>query len=463
MLAYYAMLAGLVLCGSLLCIYKRSRLKDGIFLIISFVVLGVMSAIRYDVGYDYSYIYAPGYYEILNDPTGASLQFTRWEPGFQILLRVMMIFSQNFQTIFAVTSFLTIFLIMLFFWLYSPNPLISVFLFITLSHFYCSMNFIRQTLAVAIAVFAFPLLKKIVEEGRELGAPKILLCSAGYFAIVSAAATIHMSALLLIPFFFINLIPITKNVLAVYAVATAVIYFNTHHVLRFVTQFWYQQYALDSVHLRTYFSPQFTLAAGAAFFILLLGHEALERAGKGNRLYVNYAFFAFLFVLMGTRHSVLDRFSLNFVLVVPVGIAILVVALAEELKEARFTEAAKKYVATFAVLIFTIVVGGLSIHHYALSADHHGVVPYQIIFNQPFYREYVARLRGRGDYIVITAEPEPEPAPEPIIVPENIDLPAMPFFEPEPPGVLSANPVPGRPLRVGLDRFLEMRNMNPEE
>ena len=214
---------------------------------------------------------------------------------------------------------------------------------------------------------------------------------------------------------------------------------------------------MNNVHMRAFFSPQFTLAAGAVFLILFLGYEALERADKGNRLYVNYAFFAFFFVLMGTRHSILDRFSLNFVLLVPVGIAILVTTLVEELKETRFTYMIKKRVAVFAVLMFTIVGGGLSIHHYALIMDHHGVVPYQIIFNQPFYRDYLARLRG--NYVTMDWGER-----EPIVAPANIDLPTMPFIiEPEPPGVLSANPVPGRPVRVRLERFLEMRQANQEE
>lgn len=86
-------------------------------------------------------------------------------------------------------------------------------LFLLLSEYYCTMNFIRQSIAGIIALFALEFLKK----------KKFL----PYLMIILVASTFHKSALILIPFFFINLIPLNKWVLAVYSAVTALIYFNT--------------------------------------------------------------------------------------------------------------------------------------------------------------------------------------------------------------------------------------------
>jgi len=402
------MLLSLTLCGLCLCVIKRSRLKDGIFLAISFVVLATMSAIRYDVGFDYSFIYAPIYYQLINDLTGEFIAQLNWEPGFMLLLRILTFVSANFQTVFVVTSILTIFLIMLYFWLYSPNPLVSVFLFVALSHFYCSMNFIRQTLAAAIVMFTLPLMKMVLEKIREEDIKGALPFAGGYLAIVLLASSFHASMLLLIPFFFINLIPINKHVLSFYVLITTAIYFNTHMIIGLITRFWYQAYTLEGIHMQVGFSPLFTIAAVAIFLLLFSGSNTLCEEDEGNRLYINYAFFAAFFVMMGMRHSVVDRLSLLFVLLAPVGISILVNKLGEkfwkELPILIKKPALTKSVAIFAVLLFMVFGGGLAIHHYALTRDHHGVVPYQVIFRQPFYQDYLEYLRHRRRGIVMPAD-----------------------------------------------------------
>lgn len=454
MTAYYILLLGLTVLGALLCFFKRSRTKDGIFLLVSFVTLAAMSAMRYDVGFDYSYIYAPIYHNMLIDPTGDALAQSPWEPGFNLLLRIIMTVSFNYQTIFVVTSLLFIGLVMLYFWLFSPNPAISVFLFITLSHFYGSMNFVRQSLAAAIAMFAFPLLKKLLEmwdEGDD-DIKMYVAYSIGYFGIVLIASTFHMSALLLVPFFFINIIPINKFVLPLYAIITASIFFTTYAILELVTRFWYTQYHPDNIHMQVGFSPQFAIAALGVFVLLFVFIELLKKAEPSSRLYVNYAYFAFFFVLIGIRHSVLDRLSLNFILLLPVGLAIVVSALFKSFKEAKSRHTIRKNFATLAIVLFAIVGGGLSIHHYALTMDHHGVVPYQIVFNQEFYRDYVAHLRtvrlGLQEPILRESEPQMIELPRPVILHQGSTIiQRVPY------------PNENRPFEISLEEFIRYINM----
>lgn len=398
---YYSMLAAISLCGACLCIQNRSRKKDGIFLIFSFIVLAGVSAIRYDVGYDYSYIYAPAYETFLQDTTGTVLANHRFEPGFKLLIQVLMQFTRNYHMLFVVTSVMTIALVMLYYWIYSPNPFVSVFLFVVLSQLYCSMDFIRQMMAASIAMFTFPMLKR-----RDIWG------GAAYFAIVLLAASFHRSALLLIPFFFINLIPINKYILAAFGVLTAGIYFNTESIIAFVTRYWYTGYKLDSLHMKVGFVPHFAIALGVIFLVIFFATGLLRQRDKSNYLYANYAYFTFFFALMGTRHSILDRLSMPFAMLTPVALAAVVHALAKKLKQpapaARVKRYANKYASALAGVLALIVFGGLAIHHYALYMDGHGVSRYRVIFAQPFYKAYVEQLKAEKASTGETPTEEPE-------------------------------------------------------
>lgn len=432
MIVYYCMLAGLSVVGAVFCWKKRSRMFDGIFLLIAFAVLATLSAIRYDVGIDYSYIYGPIYENIRMDPTGEYLANHRWEPAFKLLCLITMTLSENYQLLFVITSVLIVGLVMGYYWFRSPNPFISVFLFITLSQYYCSMNFLRQMLAAAIALYALPLARK-----------RTPAAIAGYFALVLLAASFHQSALILIPAYLLFQLPFNRITLAAYGAATVLIYFNTHHIIGFVTQYWYPQYGLDNKHMVAAFEFPFTLAVVAVFIIVFLGRNILLEIDPRNVVYLHCAYFTFFFVLIGTRHSIVDRLSMYFEMAATVAIAMLVHHLGIRLQQARENGEAPQLStqskAAFTALLVTVYGGGLAIHQYALIKDYHGVDPYQTIFQQDFYDDYIATLRGE------VLEPKVEE-------PEDPELPA-PVEEP------SSSPSEG-PLRPQAP---EVEPFQPEE
>lgn len=409
MLTYYILLGVLAVMACLFQIGGKNRKKDLIFLLIVFVILATTSALRYSTGYDYSYTYAPGFEEVLNNPD-ISLFGHHYEPGYMLLEKIVAFFSSNYQMIFVVTSVLIIGLFCINYAKYSSNVYLSVILFILLSEYYCSMNFIRQTIAGVIALFAIPFLKK----------KKFL----PYLLIVLVASTFHKSALILMPFFFINLIPLTKIVFVIYCAVTAVLYFNTERIVNFVTQYWYQGYHLDNVHVQATFEWPFAFAMLIEFLIVFLGASKLTKKDKSNYVYVNYAFFAFFFTLMGTRHSILDRLSVYFEFAFPLSIPLLYTSLKESFpswwslfdKHPEEKENRKNAAVTAGFLAF-ILCGGLAIHQYALTMDHHGVVPYRCILNQPFYQEYLENLENPQDG---PAEPVEEEEP---VIEEPVDTP----------------------------------------
>lgn len=377
---YYALIAGFCILWLLLWIGGRSRVKDAVFLAVAFLALAGLSAIRYDVGFDYTYIYAPQYEELLTRP-GYTFSDTRFEPGFVALEFLIALFSKNYHMLFVVTSVLIIGLMMLFYWKSSPNVFVSVFLFLTLSQYYCSMNFVRQTLAAAIALFGIPLLAK------RKPLPFLL-----YLLLVGVASLFHQSALILIPLGFVNLLPLNnKFVLAGFSLAAIGMYLTVTPIIGFVTRYWFTHYE-DNHNVTATFDFRFTAFSLVWLLLLLFGSRILTRENKENYIYINYAFFAFFFVLLGTRHSILDRFSVLFMLATPVGVA----RLLDQLKQ-RADQALQKQEdwplyskrrAQSSAVVAVVFVSALLIHHASLSLDHHGVRPYRIIFDQPFYQEY---------------------------------------------------------------------------
>ena len=438
MLTYYILLGVLAVLACLFQIGGKNRKKDLIFLLIVFVILATTSALRYSTGYDYSYTYAPGFEEVLSNPD-ISLFGHHYEPGYRLLEKMVAFFSSNYQMIFLVTSVLIIGLFCINYAKYSSNVYLSVILFVLLSEYYCSMNFIRQTIAGVIALFAIPFLKK----------KKFL----PYLLIVLVASTFHKSALILIPFFFINLIPLTKIVFVIYCAVTAVLYFNTERIMNFVTQYWYQGYHLDNVHVQATFEWPFAVAMLIEFLIVFLGASKLTKKDKSNYVYVNYAFFAFFFTLMGTRHSILDRLSVYFEFAFPLSIPLLYTYLKESLpswwslfdRHPEEKENRKNAAVTAGFLAF-VLCGGLAIHQYALTMDHHGVVPYRCILNQPFYQEYLENLDNPQEEPV---EPAEEAAP---IIEEPVDTPPpATSTQPEMPAPQEENELPeGMPVEVPL-------------
>ena len=87
----------------------------------AFFIVFIIAAIRYGIGTDYFYTYAPGFIRIRD--TGAAYSY--YEPAFSTLNIVCTWISDNYQILFVVTS-LIIYGIL--FWLFK---LVCIFLLVT--------------------------------------------------------------------------------------------------------------------------------------------------------------------------------------------------------------------------------------------------------------------------------------------------------------------------------------------
>lgn len=110
--------------------------------------------------------------------------------GFSLLQVVIKMFiTQDVQVYFLICSFITITLIFVVLYKYCGMLEIGVFTFIAAGNYCVSMNGVRQYLVSAILFFSFPLIYK---KNWKL-----------YFPIVLLVSTMHNSALIFIPLYFI--------------------------------------------------------------------------------------------------------------------------------------------------------------------------------------------------------------------------------------------------------------------
>lgn len=132
---------------------KKKTLK----LFISILPLTLLSAFRYDVGWDYLNIYTIGYYLV-----GQYHMHWFTEGGFLLLIKVLYNLFHNPISLFIVMSFLTAYFFSKTFNVYGDekNVLIYIILYVLTRYYFCSLNIIRQALSMMIILYALHFLKE---------------------------------------------------------------------------------------------------------------------------------------------------------------------------------------------------------------------------------------------------------------------------------------------------------------
>lgn len=111
------------------------------------------------------------------------------EKGYQLLDYLIIGFSYNYFWLLFLTAFFIVFSYLRIIKNYSENYLLSIVLFITLGLYTFLFNGLRQALAMAIMAYS---VKYLLEE-------KVL----AYLLVCIIASTFHISALIMIPFYFL--------------------------------------------------------------------------------------------------------------------------------------------------------------------------------------------------------------------------------------------------------------------
>lgn len=128
--------------------FDKTEVRNRFFLYLSALPLFLISALRYGIGTDYFYTYVPGFNVIAS---GGHMHF---EFLFHWLVKIITMFTSNYQWLFVITSFLFIFIVYNTLYRVSKNIPMALVIFFLSYVYFISLNNIRQALASAFILIA---------------------------------------------------------------------------------------------------------------------------------------------------------------------------------------------------------------------------------------------------------------------------------------------------------------------
>lgn len=192
-------------------ITNKDKSKN-VFLLFAFITLYLFFVLRdFSVGRD-----IPGYievYELTKDIPFNNWDYVYMEKGYQFLMKICNILGLSSRLFFFIVNLIILAPLWLFLKKYSVNPFMSLFLYICFQFFAFSMTGLRQAMAMSLCLVAFIFAMK---DGKK---------NFFYYLIfVALASSIHTSALIYIPTYFLMRIRVSIQSLIMYIVGVIVCY-----------------------------------------------------------------------------------------------------------------------------------------------------------------------------------------------------------------------------------------------
>jgi len=373
--AVYYMLFILAIVLGLLTRYNQ-YFKIAYVLVMGFIFF-ILSAIRYDTGYDYN-LYGGWYYNYMLQ-SAEELSIQKVEKGFSLPLKVLSDVFYEYQAMFVVIALVIAVLVMVYIYKYSSNVWVSVTAFLGFGLYFNSMNFMRQMIAALIVTYAL----RYIETKQFVR----------YFTIVLFASCFHFSALLMIPFYFILMIPLNWITLGIYTVVGGITYWKSYDILSFVTRYVYKGYdPTSNIEVTKGLPVGYVLIFSVLFVLAFLFRKKLIQQNPFHKITVNCAFFTMLFEFYGTRHTIVSRFALLFY-IAPVLLLTPDIARILAHKIHKLTQC-KHYRAGTVGAYGAVVICLFGFFSFYLIRNYNGVVPYQSMFTSSVSME---RRNGEND------------------------------------------------------------------
>lgn len=215
--AVTVLLAGLVNNQPVTQPYKvtRQQMCNRVCLLSVFLVLFALSACRLNVGNDYA-----KYVEFMHLVNCDS--YVPTEIGFNLLVKLIYGISgyENYLLVFAVYAFVTVLVFLLAIYDLSDEFPLSFFLFMMLGYYFQTFSTVRYYLALAIALYSMKFVLR-----RQWGR---------FVVLILLGSTFHKSLLVVIPLYFLAILPWKKWQLAVAALFCSTFLFLQDFYLKVV-------------------------------------------------------------------------------------------------------------------------------------------------------------------------------------------------------------------------------------
>lgn len=298
-MAVYLILMAIVLVLAYPLIERKPSIgKKLCYVIVTFAAMYLISIFRYGLGNDYySYIYI---FRNIQDASGLAIFNLGYEPAFTVITKLISLFTSNINVLYAIYALLILVPTAYAIFRYSENIWMSTMMFISLTFFYCSLSFIRQSIAFAVILCAY----KYVKERNHF---KVLL-------FIFIACLFHSTVIVMIPIYLIAaFVKPTKITVPIYGVITALVYFLSWPILRLAVLILpqYKGY-LDLNFITQGYKPVYLIVPAIIAALAIAAHfTGYGKAyPKQSSIFTNFAIFNFIIWFIATKHFVIERFSM---------------------------------------------------------------------------------------------------------------------------------------------------------
>jgi len=364
-------LAAVTLIGIPLC---RNKTGKVVYCTIAGIALFVLAAIRKYTGYDYN-LYARVYVDYLSMSV-EDIGYDRFEKGIAMPMKLLGdVLYRDYQWNFVIYALIFAAALMILLYKTTDKPYIGVFFFLTLGVYFITFDFMRQMVASFVIVLGMRFIKN-----KQFFR---------YLIIVLFASCFHLSALVMIPFYFILRIRLNYIWLGVYTGIGAFIFIFSWDVIRFLTSFIpkYNTYAKGEIAPETgemsgsIWSPLFTILVGVLFVIAFLFRERLQKKDPFNTILINCMAFTFFFDLLSYKHNIIGRLELPFLLMAASVLMPRLVECTAEWFRIKFRGDKKKVTILSAISLTSLFAVCVGMYGFMIESDFNGVKRYQTIWD----------------------------------------------------------------------------------
>lgn len=352
------------------CIYKPNKKKNVAYVILVFLYLFGLSYYRYGIGNDY--------YSYINIFNRAS--YIDWkdcfsdeiEVGYILLCKVISLITNNSQYMHGIMAFLILTPTAYVIAKYSKNVWLSCHLYLCLTFYYSSMNFIRQTMAATILFISY----RLFIERKTI--PFIIM--------ILLASTIHSSVLIMIPIYLmIAYIKPTTKVLSGGMAILIMLYLTSDIILQKIAELLprYSGY-LQTKYIQNGLGQQYLIVPALYMILMLFAyHETGYDKEKNSIIFVNTSVINFGIWFFITKHFILERFSIFVYIFVMLAIPDVMDYLKKYfIKEHKEKSGRIKY----SIIMILIILVAFGYNIYGMISGFHGTFPYQTY--QDFLNSY---------------------------------------------------------------------------
>ena len=295
----------------------------------------------------------------------------KYEKGFISAVKILSDYIPDFQIMFIIEAFIIALFVGIIMFRYCKVPYLGFFFFLTFGLYFNSLNFMRQMLAAFIAMYSLIYIKKN-QFFR-------------FLIVILFAACFHYSALLMIPFFFILKIKVNIWSLGVYATVLTLVMIFSWNIFDFVTDYVYKTYAPEiNIEMSGGLSPIYSIYFGICFILCFVFRDRLVKKDSFNNVLINCMFFTFFFEMIGTKHAIISRFSLLFMIPAATLLMPQLVTVIVDLCRSRFIKDSKKATIISALSVSAVIAVCVGMFSYftIFKGDngYNGVVPYRTVF-----------------------------------------------------------------------------------